>query len=162
VHWVVARTADGITVLNRKLDNSAPAIAELIWELEALRVHGAVTVGIDVLGGIAGLITAMLTSAGFRCVHVPGLAVNRARRGTRGGENKSDPRDARVIADQIGCVMTCESSSRPDQQGVLQAQTQRGEEPPPGRLRSGSTADQRPARHPAHPTTQRLRHAAAA
>jgi transposase len=31
-------------------------------------------------------------------VHVPGLAVNRARRATRGGENKSDPRDARVIA----------------------------------------------------------------
>jgi hypothetical protein len=50
VHWVVARTADGITGLNRKLDNSAPAIAELIRELEALRVHGAVTVGIDVLG----------------------------------------------------------------------------------------------------------------
>jgi hypothetical protein len=29
------------------------------------------------------------------------LAVNRARRGTRGGENKIDPRDARVIADQL-------------------------------------------------------------
>jgi transposase len=34
-------------------------------------------------------------------VHVPGLAVNRARQGTRGGEHKSDPRDARVIADQV-------------------------------------------------------------
>ncbi len=34
-------------------------------------------------------------------VHVPGLAVNRARRATRGGEHKSDPRDAKVIADQI-------------------------------------------------------------
>jgi transposase len=32
---------------------------------------------------------------------VPGLAVNRARRATRGGEHKSDPRDAKVIADQI-------------------------------------------------------------
>ena len=34
-------------------------------------------------------------------VHVPGLAVNRARRGTVGGEHKSDPKDARVIADQV-------------------------------------------------------------
>jgi len=29
------------------------------------------------------------------------LAVNRARQGTVGGENKSDPRDARTIADQV-------------------------------------------------------------
>ena len=32
---------------------------------------------------------------------MPGLAVNRARQGTVGGEHKSDPRDARVIADQV-------------------------------------------------------------
>ena len=37
----------------------------------------------------------------MRLVHVPGLAVNRARQGTTGGENKSDPRDARVIAEQV-------------------------------------------------------------
>jgi len=43
----------------------------------------------------------MLLAAGLRVVHVPGLAVNRARRGTRGGENKSDPRDAKVIAEQV-------------------------------------------------------------
>ena len=43
----------------------------------------------------------MLAEAGFALVHVPGLAVNRARQGTVGGENKSDPRDARVIADQV-------------------------------------------------------------
>lgn len=29
------------------------------------------------------------------------MAVNRARQGTTGGENKSDPRDARAIADQV-------------------------------------------------------------
>jgi len=43
----------------------------------------------------------MLAEAGFALVHVPGLAVNRARQGTVGGENKSDPRDARAIADQV-------------------------------------------------------------
>jgi hypothetical protein len=37
-----------------------------------------------------------LAEAGFALVHVPGLAVNRARQGTVGGEQKSDPRDARV------------------------------------------------------------------
>jgi transposase len=43
----------------------------------------------------------MLAAASFCLVHVPGLAVNRARQGTTGGEAKSDPRDARVIADQV-------------------------------------------------------------
>jgi transposase len=98
---VVARTPDGALALNRKLENTPTAIAELISQLDRLAAQGPVTVGIDVLGGIAGLVTAMLTAAGVRCVHVPGLAVNRARRATRGGENKSDPRDARVIADQV-------------------------------------------------------------
>jgi hypothetical protein len=43
----------------------------------------------------------MLAVAGVRLVYVSGLAVNRACQGTRGGESKSDPRDARVIADQV-------------------------------------------------------------
>jgi hypothetical protein len=60
-----------------------------------------VRVGLDVVGGIAGLAAAVLAEAGFAHVHVPGLAVNRARQGTVGGENKSDPRDARTIADQV-------------------------------------------------------------
>jgi Transposase len=32
---------------------------------------------------------------------VPGLAVNRARHGSVGGQGKSDPKDARIIADQL-------------------------------------------------------------
>jgi transposase len=60
-----------------------------------------VSVGIDVVGGIASLLTVLVQQAGVRLVHVPGLAVNRARQGTDGGENKSDPRDARAIADQV-------------------------------------------------------------
>ena len=58
-------------------------------------------IGLDVVGGIAGLAEAMLGVAGFRLVHVSGLAVNRARQGMTGGEHKSDPRDARVIAEQV-------------------------------------------------------------
>jgi transposase len=99
VHWVTAVDADGVVRLDRKLPNTPTDIAALIEELVSL--GGAIRVGLDVVGGIAGLAEAMLAAAGLALVHVPGLAVNRARQGTVGGENKSDPRDARTIADQV-------------------------------------------------------------
>jgi transposase len=99
IHWVAAIDADGVVLLDRKLPNRPPDLAALAEELAALA--GQVRIGIDVMGGIAGLATAILAEAGFALVHVPGLAVNRARQGTVGGENKSDPRDARTIADQV-------------------------------------------------------------
>ncbi|GAA5119857.1 MULTISPECIES: IS110 family transposase [Pseudonocardiaceae] len=102
-HWaaiVVAET--GRELVSRRVDNAPDAIGEFIAELaQAAAEHGPATVGIDVLGGIAGLVTAMLLDTEHRLVHVPGLTVNRSRHGTRGGEHKSDPRDARVIADQL-------------------------------------------------------------
>lgn len=98
VHWVTAIDPDGVVRIDRKLLNTPADIAALIDELAAL--GGEARVGLDVVGGIAGLATAMLAEAGFALVHVPGLAVNRARQGTVGGENKSDPRDARTIAEQ--------------------------------------------------------------
>jgi transposase len=98
VHWVTAIDDHGEIRLDHRLDNTPAAIAALIGELRAL--EGEVVIGLDMVGGIAGLAAAMLAAAGFRLVHVPGLAVNRARQGTTGGESKSDPRDARVIADQ--------------------------------------------------------------
>lgn len=102
LHWATAVDERGGELLSSRIDNDPAATQALIDELEQLRLeHGALTVGIDVVGGIASLLTAMLVKAGFPLVHVPGLAVNRARRGTTGGEHKSDPRDARVIADQI-------------------------------------------------------------
>jgi transposase len=99
VHWVTAIDPDGVVQIDRKLPNTPAAIAELVGELGAL--GGTVRVGLDVIGGIAGLAEAMLAESGFTLVHVSGLAVNRARQGTVGGENKSDPRDARTIADQV-------------------------------------------------------------
>ena len=98
-HWVAAIDGHGEIRLDHKLDNSPAAIEALVAELLAL--DGDVTVGLDVVGGIAALTAAMLAAAGLPLVHVPGLAVNRARQGTTGGESKSDPRDARVIADQV-------------------------------------------------------------
>src|SRR5688572_25199795 len=100
-HWATAVDERSGELVSRRVDNEPSAIQQLIEELERLRAeHGHVTVGIDVVGRIASLLSGMLAEGGFALVHVPGLAVNRARQGTSGGEHKSDPRDARVIADQ--------------------------------------------------------------
>lgn len=99
VHWATAVAQDGRVLLNRKVLNTAEDIGGLTAELAAL--GGERLVGIDLLGGIATLLSAMLLAAGERLVHVPGLAVNRARQGGVGGQAKSDPKDARVIADQL-------------------------------------------------------------
>jgi transposase len=99
MHWVTAIDADGSVRIDRKLANTPTDIAALIEELSG--PGGTVRIGLDVVGGIAGLAEAMLAEAGFALVHVPGLAVNRARQGMVGGENKSDPRDARAIAEQV-------------------------------------------------------------
>jgi transposase len=102
-HWVTAISSERSELLiDRRVDNQPVALARLVEELEALhRQHGELRVGVDVVGGIASLLTAMLLEAGIALVHVAGLAVNRARQGTTGGEHKSDPRDAAVIADQV-------------------------------------------------------------
>jgi transposase len=102
-HWVRAvSSGDSRVLLDRRVENDPASIQSLIDELQLLGAeHGALRAGIDVIGGIAGLVAAMLNDAGIEVVHVSGLAVNRARQGTVGGEHKSDPRDAAVIADQV-------------------------------------------------------------
>lgn len=102
-HWAcVIDAASGEVLLSRRVDNDPGALGALVAELEALGAeHGPARVGLDVVGGIASLATCTLAEAGFALVHVPGLAVNRARQGTHGGEHKSDPADAAVIAEQV-------------------------------------------------------------
>jgi transposase len=99
VHWVTVIDETGAVRLDHKLANDPAAIAALVEQLVAL--DGEVRVGLDFIGGIAGPAEAMFAATGFTLLHLPGLAVNRARQGTVGGENKSDPRDARTIADQL-------------------------------------------------------------
>lgn len=106
LHWAcILDTDSGRELQSRRFANTPEAIDELITEIGRLALeHGPATVGIDVLGGIAGLLTAMLLEPeglDLKLVHVPGLLVNRSRRATRGGERKSDPADAKVIADQL-------------------------------------------------------------
>jgi len=102
-HWVaIVLTDGGEVLLSQRVDNDPDSIDGLIEHLRAVAAeHGELTVGIDLMGGIASLLTAMLLDANIRLVHVPGLVVNRARRATKGGEAKSDPRDAQAIADQL-------------------------------------------------------------
>jgi transposase len=101
-HWVHALDRrDSEVLFSGRVDNTPPALAVFVERLEALRDRGPLKAGIDVVGGIASVLTAMLLEAGIEVVHVPGLAVNRAREGTTGGEHKSDPRDAAVIADHV-------------------------------------------------------------
>jgi transposase len=102
-HWAEIKvTEDGTVLVSRPVDNNPAEITELIDQIRGLETaHGPARVGIDLLGGIATLLEVMLLDAGIDTVHVPGLAVNRARQGTVGGEHKSDPKDARVIADQV-------------------------------------------------------------
>ena len=60
-HWVVALTETGEVLLDRAVDNDPAAIEALIAELGAL--PGECTIGLDVLGGIATLLSAMLLAA---------------------------------------------------------------------------------------------------
>jgi transposase len=102
-HW--AQAIDPATtevLLSRRVDNDPASVQGLIDELEGLEGgHGRLRAGIDVLGGIAALLSAMLLDAGIEVVYVSGLAVNRTRQGSPRGEHKSDPRDAAVIADLV-------------------------------------------------------------
>jgi transposase len=135
VHWVTALDAQGVVQLDRSLHNTPAAIAQLIDELSVL--DGKLRIGLDVIGGIAGLAQAMFAQAGIALVHVPGLTVNRARQGSVGGENKSDPRDARTIAEQVRTrtdLRTLEPATEIDleirllvgrRQDLVMAQTQR-------------------------------------
>jgi transposase len=119
-HWVAIVLADGGKVLlSQRVDNDPDSIDGLIEHLRAVTAeHGELTVGIDLMGGVASLLTAMLLEAGIRLVHVPGLVVNRARRASKGGEAKSDPRDAQTIADQLRLREDWRVVDRPDELSI--------------------------------------------
>ena len=98
-HWVCAVDEGGRVRLSRAVPNTQEGVDALSAELRAL--PGPVLVGLDVDGSIAAFLQAVLLADGVALVHVPGLAVNRAAHGYAGGERKSDPQDARVIADLV-------------------------------------------------------------
>lgn len=99
VHWACAVDEAGRILLDRALDNTPGDIEAFVAELRAL--DGEPLIGLDIVGSFAHFLGASLLAEGFRLVHAPGIAVNRAGQGFAGGERKSDPRDARTIADLV-------------------------------------------------------------
>ena len=97
VHWACALDDGGRVVLDRAVENDPQAIDTLVGDLRAL--GGEPVIALDVVGSFARLLEATLLAEGVALVHAPGIAVNRAGRGFAGGERKSDPKDARTIAD---------------------------------------------------------------
>jgi transposase len=100
VHWICAIDQDARVLIDQAFDNTQEAVDGLVADLRRLP-SGEITIGLDVMGSFAAFLQAVLLAEGFCLVHVPGIAVNRARVGFAGGETKSDPRDARVIAEQV-------------------------------------------------------------
>ena len=97
-HWVCVLDNEGKEVLSRRVEATEEDLEASCSEIEQL--GGERTVGIDLLGGPATLLEAVLLGRGERVFHVPGIAVNRAR-DAYPGEAKSDSKDAHVIADQL-------------------------------------------------------------
>ena len=97
-HWLCVLDEEGEEVLSRRIEATEEDLEASCSELE--RLGGECTVGIDLLGGPATLLEAVLLGRSQRLFHVPGIAVNRAR-DAYPGEAKSDSKDAHVIADQL-------------------------------------------------------------
>jgi hypothetical protein len=97
-HWVCVLDEEGEAVLSRRVKATEQDMEECFSEIESL--GGERTVALDLLGGPATMLEAVLLGHGERVFFLPGMAVNRARDGYR-GEQKSDAGDAKVIADQL-------------------------------------------------------------
>jgi transposase len=97
-HWVCVIDAEGVEVLSRRVEATEEDLEAALSQIA--RLGGERTFGIDLLGGPATLLEAVLRGGGETIFHVPGIAVNRAR-DAYPGEAKSDSKDARVIADQL-------------------------------------------------------------
>jgi hypothetical protein len=96
-HHAVLIDRDGQRLLSRRVINDQPDLVALIDTVQD-RVVDPVW-AIDLAGGSASLLIALLLQHGQRVVYLPGIAVNRATAGYR-GEAKTDAKDAAIIADQ--------------------------------------------------------------
>ncbi|MEV5747727.1 IS110 family transposase [Actinoallomurus sp. NPDC052308] len=96
-HHCVVLDAEGRRLLSRKVLNDEPELLALLTDV--LDLAEDVVWAVDVADGMAVLWINILLAHGQQLVYIPGLAVNRAAAGYRGG-GKTDAKDATVIADQ--------------------------------------------------------------
>lgn len=97
-HWVCVVDDKGTAVLSRTLTNDEQSIRELVAEVDALSPEVSWTV--DLTTVYASLLLTVLAAAGKSVRYLAGRAVWQASGTYRGGEAKTDAKDARVIADQ--------------------------------------------------------------
>ena len=76
-HWVSVLDDEGNEVLSRQVEATQEDLEALCLQID--RLGGERRVGIDLLGGPAALLEAVLLERGERIFDVPGVAVNRAR-----------------------------------------------------------------------------------
>ena len=89
---------DGTVVLSRKLINDEQQIRDLVAEIDGVAERVSWTV--DLTTVYAALLLTVLADAGKTVRYLAGKAVWQASAVYRGGEAKTDAKDARVIADQ--------------------------------------------------------------
>ncbi|MEE6179324.1 IS110 family transposase [Mycobacterium sp. 050134] len=97
-HWVAVVDDTGTVVLSRKLVNDEQSIREVVAEIDQLAEQVSWTV--DLTTVYAALLLTVLADAGKAVRYLAGRAVWQASVIYRGGEAKTDAKDARVIADQ--------------------------------------------------------------
>ena len=97
-HRVCAVDDSGKVVLSRRLVNDEQPIRELVAEIDELAERVSWTV--DLTTVYAALVLTVLADAGKTVRYLAGRAVWQASATYRGGEAKTDAKDARVIADQ--------------------------------------------------------------
>jgi transposase len=97
-HWVCVVDDAGKQVLSRKVVNDQQPIAAVIAEIDQLGQEVAWTV--DLSSVYASLLLTVLADASKSVRYLAGRAVWQASATYRGGEAKTDAKDARVIADQ--------------------------------------------------------------
>lgn len=97
-HWVCVVDRDGNMMLSRKFTNDEHAIRHLVAEIDALA--GEVFWTVDLSGVYAALLLTVLADSGKTVRYLAGRQVWQASVTYKGGESKTDAKDARVIADQ--------------------------------------------------------------
>ena len=97
-HWVAVVDDIGAVVLSRTLGNDEQSIRALVAEVDSLAERVSWTV--DLTTVYATLLLTVLADAGKSVRYLAGRQVWQASTAYRGGEAKTDAKDARVIADQ--------------------------------------------------------------
>lgn len=97
-HWVCVVDDTGAVVLSRKLVNDEQPIRDLVAEIDQLADEVSWTV--DLTTVYAALLLTVLAAADTQVRYLAGRAVWQPSAVYRGGETKTDAKDARVIADQ--------------------------------------------------------------